>query len=334
MKFLSHVTTEGQIESTATGFKFPDSTTQSTAAVPLSVEDTPPSGASPPATLIENVSTLVFEGASVEPVSAGRVKVVIRGGGGSSGSTPVLTRDTFTATSGQTTFQLSMAPVIDDIVAVSRDGVIARAADWSVVGETVVFGTGLDAGVEVEISYWTGVPSGSVPKHDAFTATEGQTDYALAAAPNAVTLVAVNGVIQHATGWSVVNGTTLRFVTGHEAGADVWVAYLVTVTMPPTAFGAPGPRGLQGEVGPVGPQGPVGPTGPEGPQGPVGPTGPQGPTGGTITVAEADGAPSVAAVNTVKFDGATVTDDGAGIVTVTVTGGDGGGDFLVMQVFS
>lgn len=79
MKFLSHVTTEGQIESTATGFKFPDSTTQSTAAIPLSVEDTPPSEASPPATSIENVSTLVFEGASVELVSAGKAKVVIPG---------------------------------------------------------------------------------------------------------------------------------------------------------------------------------------------------------------------------------------------------------------
>jgi len=32
MKFLSHVTTEGQIESTATGFKFPDTTVQTTAA--------------------------------------------------------------------------------------------------------------------------------------------------------------------------------------------------------------------------------------------------------------------------------------------------------------
>lgn len=41
----------------------------------------------------------------------------------------------------------------------------------------------------------------------------------------------------------------------------------------------------------------------------------------TITVAEADGAPDVSEVSRIEFDGATVTDDGSGQVTVTVTGG-------------
>jgi hypothetical protein len=46
-------------------------------------------------------------------------------------------------------------------------------------------------------------------------------------------------------------------------------------------------------------------------------------SGGSLTVAEVDGAPSVASVSTLKFTNGTVTDNGGGTVTVTVTGGSG-----------
>lgn len=258
---------------------------------------------------VASVAELQFAGATVEEVSAGVAKVTVTGGG--SGATPVLTRDVFTATAGQTTFALSGTPATDDFVLVTRDGIPARGADWSLVGATVVFGTGLDAGVEVEIAYWTSVPSGSVPHRDAFVATDGQTDFALSYAPNLVLVVAVAGVSLLPTGWLVVDGTTLRLSTGAFAGDDVWVAYLTTVEMPLAAFG---------------------PQGPEGPQGATGPQGPQGDPGPSLTVEEADGTPSVVNVGTLKFANSVVTDEGAGVVTVTPAGG--GGDFLVMQVFS
>lgn len=267
MKFLSHVTTEGQIESTATGFKFPDSTTQSTAAIPLSVEDTPPSEASPPATSIENVSTLVFEGASVELVSAGKAKVVIPGGGSAltvkeedgspsvanvtelrfsgatveevsagiarvtvaagGGTSPVLGTDSFTATAAQTDFTLSNAPLADGIVYVSRDGVVARGADWSVTGSTVTFGAGLDAGTEVQVTYWRTAPSGATPGGEGATATEGQTVFPLAQTISSALVVALNGVVQHSTSWAITGGgTALTLTAGAEAGADVWISYL------------------------------------------------------------------------------------------------------------
>lgn len=48
-----------------------------------------------------------------------------------------------------------------------------------------------------------------------------------------------------------------------------------------------------------------------------------GASGSTITVAEADGSPSVASVDTVKFDGATVTDNSDGSVTVAISASGG-----------
>lgn len=57
--------------------------------------------------------------------------------------------------------------------------------------------------------------------------------------------------------------------------------------------------------------------------------------GAALAVEESDGVPSVAGVSTIKFDGATVTDDTGGVVTVTITPpAPSVGDFLVMQVFS
>ena len=54
----------------------------------------------------------------------------------------------------------------------------------------------------------------------------------------------------------------------------------------------------------------------------VGATGPAGPAG-DLTVEEVDGAPSVASVTKVKFaeaDGFTVTDEGAGVARINITG--------------
>lgn len=48
---------------------------------------------------------------------------------------------------------------------------------------------------------------------------------------------------------------------------------------------------------------------------------PTGGGGASLTVKEADGSPSVSSVDTIAFSGATVTDDGSGDVTVTITSG-------------
>lgn len=52
-----------------------------------------------------------------------------------------------------------------------------------------------------------------------------------------------------------------------------------------------------------------------------GPQGPQGPPGPTLTVAEIDGAPTVADVSVLRVSNGTLTDDGNGQVTLTALGG-------------
>jgi hypothetical protein len=188
------------------------------AALTLKEDDGSPS--------VSDVVEIRFEGATVEEVSAGIVKVTVPTGGGG-GTAPVVAVDAFIATASQTTFGLSHTPLADGILYVTRDGVAAKVADWSLSGDDVVFGTGLDAGVEVEVRYWRTAPDGASPAFDGFVATGGQTDFALSHTASAALVVARGGVIQSSTAWSITGGgTTLSFTSGLVAGDDVWIAYL------------------------------------------------------------------------------------------------------------
>ncbi len=170
------------------------------------------------------MTEIQVEGATVTEVSAGVAKFTVAAGGGTS---PVLATDAFVATAAQTTFTLTNAPLAAGVLFVARDGIVAKAADWSLTGSDVVFGTGLDAGVEVEVRYWRTAPDGTTPFPEGFVATAGQTDFPLTHSAAAALVVAANGVVQKATAWSITGGgATLSFVSGLEAGADVWIAYL------------------------------------------------------------------------------------------------------------
>lgn len=171
---------------------------------------------------VASVTTIRFDGATVEEVSAGIAKVTVSAGG----ATPVLASDEFTATASQTDFVLANTPLADGVIYVTRDGIPAKASDWSLSTATIVFGTGLDAGVEVQVRYWRTAPSGSTPYGEGFTATEGQTDFTLTHTATAVLVVAV-GVVLSTTAWSLTGGgTTITLTSGLVAGDDVWVAYL------------------------------------------------------------------------------------------------------------
>ena len=173
---------------------------------------------------VASVTEIQVEGATVTEVSAGVAKFTVAAGGGTS---PVLATDAFVATAAQTTFTLTNAPLAAGVLFVARDGIVAKAADWSLTGSDVVFGTGLDAGVEVEVRYWRTAPDGTTPFPEGFVATAGQTDFPLTHSAAAALVVAANGVVQKATAWSITGGgATLSFVSGLEAGADVWIAYL------------------------------------------------------------------------------------------------------------
>lgn len=172
---------------------------------------------------VASVTELQVDGGTVTDLGGGVAKITVTGGGG---TTPVLATDSFVATASQTDFVLSNSPLANGVTYVTRDGVVAKASDWSLSTDTVVFGTGLDAGVEVQVGYWRTAPSGSTPYGEGFVATAGQTDFPLTHTATAVLIVAV-GIVQATTAWSLTGGgTTLTFTSGLVAGDDVWIAYL------------------------------------------------------------------------------------------------------------
>lgn len=71
-----------------------------------------------------------------------------------------------------------------------------------------------------------------------------------------------------------------------------------------------------------GPKGPGGGQGTAGATGATGATGSQGPAGGTLTIQEVDGSPT-GSVSTLKVTNGTLTDNGGGIFTLTITSGTG-----------
>lgn len=144
-----------------------------------------------------------------------------------SGSPPVFQTDSFSATAAQTTFALAHSPVANGIVYVSRNGVIAAAAEWTLSGSDIVFGTGLDAETSVQVGYWRTAPTGASPAFDCFTVYTTEFLFTLSHTAGTVLLVAVNGIVRDTTSWSVIGGgTQISFTTGLEYGATVWVAYL------------------------------------------------------------------------------------------------------------
>lgn len=86
-----------------------------------------------------------------------------------------------------------------------------------------------------------------------------------------------------------------RVAAGEPPGATFDpVIRSLTLALPQSSAGAPGPAGRQGargETGPVGPRGPQGPQGPQGPHGPQGVQGPAGPPGQVGGGLDLSGAP-------------------------------------------
>lgn len=156
--------------------------------------------------------------------ASGTVRWEPAGTGG--GAAPTLAVEEFEATAAQTDFVLAAAPIAGGLLYVTRDGIVARASDYTLTDDTIAFDAGLDAGTLVQAAYWSAAEEGTFALGEAFTATEGQTEFTLTNTPTTVILVSLNGVIQRTAAYDIVNGTTLTFATGLVADDDVWISYL------------------------------------------------------------------------------------------------------------
>ena len=181
-------------------------------------------------TSVSGATTIEFPGATVTEVSAGVARVELSVA--PSGDTPVLHSELFTASENQSGFALTYDPLngVTGVVYV-RVGALLSPYDgsWWIDPGSLEFSSGQPAGTEVEIRYWRTAPTGTAPYIEGFLATEGATNFDLAFVPLAVCLVAVNGVAQGPTAWSITtgpDGKILSFVSGLTAGDIVQISYL------------------------------------------------------------------------------------------------------------
>jgi len=161
--------------------------------------------------------------------STGQVLTVA--GGIPSWATPAtgagtITVTDFTATSGQTTFTVSYTV---GLVEVYQNGARLAIADYTATnGTSIVLATGATTGDLIEVVAFSSLNIYSTITSETFSGTGSQTVFTMSAVPanTASLLVAISGVVQDPTTYSV-SSTTLTFTTAPpSASGNISVRYL------------------------------------------------------------------------------------------------------------
>jgi hypothetical protein len=124
-------------------------------------------------------------------------------------TTPVLVREQFVATSGQTAFSLSGTP--SGAVLALLEGIPQAASFGSASGSTYTAASGQTVGANVSFVYYTTAPTGQTPTVESFSGDGVTTDFALAHVPavGGLLLVAAGPVLAPAA-YSLIAPQTIR----------------------------------------------------------------------------------------------------------------------------
>lgn len=145
---------------------------------------------------------------------------------GSMGGATVARQDQFTGDGSTTIFTLSAAPATNGIVYVALNGLPQPTDLWTPSGSNVTMDTAPIDGALLAVGYFTALPGTVTHTQEDFTGA-GSTDFTLGHTPatNGVLVVALRGLIQPQTSWSLVNSTTLRFASAVPTGDSVTISY-------------------------------------------------------------------------------------------------------------
>jgi hypothetical protein len=138
------------------------------------------------------------------------------GGGGGAGT---ITRTDFTATGGQTVFSVTY-PV--GLIDVYRNGVKLATADFTATnGTSFTLATGANAGDIVQAEVFNSLNLYETITADTFSGNGVQTTFIMSVAPAnpASTLVAISGVVQNPSNYTV-SSTSLVFLTAPPSGTN------------------------------------------------------------------------------------------------------------------
>jgi hypothetical protein len=154
----------------------------------------------------------------------------VGGGGGGAGT---ITRTDFTATLGQTTFVVSY-PV--GLIDVYRNGIKLATTDFTATnGTSFTLATGANSGDIVQAEVFNSLNLYETITADTFSGNGVQTTFIMSVAPAnpASTLVAISGVVQNPSNYTV-SSTSLTFLTAPPSGSNnISARYLgVTAAVP------------------------------------------------------------------------------------------------------
>ena len=177
---------------------------------------------------VSGVSVLAFDqatGFTVTNNGSGQVTVACTSCGGGGGTTAAK-QDQFNGDGSTTVFTLTSAPATSGVLYVALNGLPQPTTAFSVSGSNVTMGAAPITDALLAIGYFTALPGSVTHTQEDFTGAAG-TDFTLAHTPatNGVLLVALRGMVQPQTSWSLIGATTLRFSSAVPTGDAVSISY-------------------------------------------------------------------------------------------------------------
>ena len=133
--------------------------------------------------------------------------------------------DSFDCGVGQVAFTASGTPISGCTTFVALNGSIMKVADYGVSGSTLTLGTAPGVGNTVTWGYFTTAMTTGTVSIESFTGA-GSTDFTLGHTPTFILLVALEGLVQPTTAYSIIGSTTLRFASLPGTGAIINITYL------------------------------------------------------------------------------------------------------------
>jgi hypothetical protein len=143
----------------------------------------------------------------------------------SSGGGTITTTD-FTATAGQTTFSITYTV---GLVEVYQNGSKLANADYTATnGTSIILATGASVGDVIEVVVFSSLNIYSTITSETFNGTGSQTAFTMSAVPanTASVLVAISGVVQDPTTYSVLSNTLTFSTAPPSASGNISVRYL------------------------------------------------------------------------------------------------------------
>lgn len=160
---------------------------------------------------------VVIEAGTSKKASLTQVASFIGAGG------QIINRDNFVS-SGGTTYTASNAPAISGTLYVAVNGAICDTATCTISGLTLTTPAYI-AGTSIAWAYYTSLPPSASHLIETLTSS-GTTDFPLTHNPTAIEIVALSGLIQNTTAWSLIAPNIVRFVGAPITGASVTTSYL------------------------------------------------------------------------------------------------------------